>query len=112
MIKLQKNGKEGLSLFPTNVSVDKAADKFDHGYNGNLSTKIIDICFWEEETGMEKTFAQMSNRELFCVLTGDRGIMAQMYLQNLVKEYLASHDDDPDLATMVKITLEEKESRE
>ena len=59
---------------------------------------------------MEKTFAQMSNRELFCVLTGDRGIMAQMHLQNLVKDYLASHDDDPDLLTMVQVSLKEKES--
>ena len=49
----------------------------------------------------------MSNRELFCVLTGDYGVIAQSQLQDIVKTYLKySKDhhlpDDVDLQTMVK----------
>ena len=55
---------------------------------------------------MEKTFVEMTNRELFTVLTGDRGIMAQVQLQNIIKEYLAAHTGDADLATMVEWAAE------
>ena len=54
------------------------------------------------ETNLGKTMLEMSNRELFCVLTGEKGVMAQMYLQNLIRDYLAQHEDDADLQTMVR----------
>ena len=53
------------------------------------------------ETNLGKSMVEMSNRELFCVLTGEKGVMAQMYLQNLIRDYLASHEDEVDLHTMV-----------
>ena len=60
---------------------------------------------------MEKTFVEMSNRELFTVLTGERGIMAQLQLQNAVRDYLAAHTEDADLVTMVRWAAEENERR-
>lgn len=62
-----------------------------------------------EDTREIKPFIEMSNKELFCVLTGERGIMAQFELQKLVKAYLASHDKDVDLHTMVETMLNEEE---
>ncbi len=56
----------------------------------------------------KKTFAQMSSRELFCVLTGDRGIMAQMFLQNLIREYMKEHEEEASLKTMVDTMLKEE----
>ena len=34
-----------------------------------------------------KALTEMTNRELFCVLTGDRGVLAQAQLQNLILRY-------------------------
>lgn len=52
---------------------------------------------------MEKTMAEMNNRELFSVLTGSRGIMAQMMLQNVVKDYRRRNmTGTADLSTMVQ----------
>ena len=58
------------------------------------------------ENGIEKTMYEMDNRELFCVLTGDRGVMAQMFLQEVVKEYLKGHKEEADLKTMVRTVVD------
>ncbi len=55
---------------------------------------------------MEKAFTEMSSRELFLVLTGERGIVPQTYLQNIIRDYMKEHDDDADLPTMVKAMAE------
>ena len=60
------------------------------------------------DTKLGKTMYEMDNRELFCVLTGDRGVMAQMYLQEVVKEYLAGHQEEADLQTMVRTVVDER----
>ena len=60
------------------------------------------------DTKLGKTMYDMDNRELFCVLTGDRGVLAQMYLQEVVKEYLAGHKEEADLRTMVRTVVEER----
>ena len=57
---------------------------------------------------LDKTMYEMSNRELFCVLTGDRGVMAQMFLQNVVKEYLETYKEEADLQTMVRKVIDSK----
>ena len=56
---------------------------------------------------MEKTFSQMTNRELFTILTGDADPIAKFHLQNVVRAYLAyshRHPEHPeaDLQTMVQ----------
>ena len=61
------------------------------------------------ETGLSKPMNEMSNRKLFCVLTGEYGIMAQMQLQNVVKAYIKQYSDDADLQTMVRVMVEQGE---
>ena len=45
---------------------------------------------------IKKAFTEMTSQELFCVLTGERGVMEQMYLQNILKEYMETHQDAVD----------------
>ena len=54
-----------------------------------------------------KPFTEMTSRELFVILTGGQGVMQQMYLQNILKEYLNRHGDTTDLVTMVRSVAEE-----
>lgn len=53
-------------------------------------------------------FTEMTSTELFVILTGGRGVMQQMYLQNILKEYLKKHKDTSDLVTMVRAVAEGK----
>lgn len=55
-----------------------------------------------------KPFTEMTSTELFVILTGGRGVMQQMYLQNILKEYLKKHKDTSDLVTMVQAVAEGK----
>ena len=48
-----------------------------------------------------KPFTEMSSRELFVILTGDKGIVEQMNLQSILKEYVEKYGDTSDLVTMV-----------
>ena len=54
-----------------------------------------------------KPFTEMTSRELFVILTGGQGVMRQMYLQNILKEYLNRYGDTTDLVTMVRTVAEE-----
>ncbi len=40
-----------------------------------------------------KALTEMTNRELFCVLTGDRGVLQQAQLQELIVRYKARHPE-------------------
>ena len=53
-------------------------------------------------------FTEMTSTELFVILTGGRGVMQQMYLQNILKEYLTKRKDMADLVTMVHEVAEGK----
>ena len=53
-------------------------------------------------------FTEMTSTELFIILTGGLGVMQQMYLQNILKEYLKKHKDTSDLVTMVQAVAEGK----
>ena len=55
-----------------------------------------------------KPFTEMTSTELFVILTGGRGVMQQMYLQDILKEYAAKYGDTADLVTMVHKMAEEK----
>ena len=57
----------------------------------------------------DKTFSEMTSTELFIILTGGRGVMRQMYLQNIIKEYLSKYGEAADLATMVRTIAKENE---
>ncbi len=54
-----------------------------------------------------KPFTEMTTRELFAVLTGDRGIVNQMNLQNIIRDYVHKYGDYADLVTMVRKMAEE-----
>lgn len=56
-----------------------------------------------------KSFYEMSNRELFCTLTGDNGFLAQQLLQDIVRKYLAKYSETKDLQTMVRAMIDENE---
>lgn len=59
----------------------------------------------EPET-VQTPFSEMDNQELFCVLTGDRGVLAQAELHRVLNLYRAKHHElDKDLATMVREVL-------
>jgi hypothetical protein len=46
-------------------------------------------------------FTQMTTEELFVVLTGGNGIMAQISLQDIVEDYRKKYGEISDLVTMV-----------
>lgn len=57
----------------------------------------------------QKTFAEMDNHELFCVLTGDRGVVAQAELQRILNTYRAKHHClDKDMKVMVEEILRDE----
>ena len=62
----------------------------------------------EKEPDARKALADMDNRELFSVATGDRGPIAQEYLRNIVRGYRAKYGKDADLRSMVQTMLEEE----
>ena len=55
-----------------------------------------------------KPLTEMTNRELFCVLTGDRGVVQQAMLQNIIRDYKAKypekvgHFGEMDLSAIVR----------
>ena len=60
---------------------------------------------------MDKSMAEMTNRELFCVLTGTEGVVPQAQLQRVIRLYLRhiklhGEERDADLRTMVREYLE------
>lgn len=58
------------------------------------------------EKEAQKPFAEMDNHELFCVLTGDYGVIAQAQLQRILNKYRAQHHIlDKDMKTMVEEIL-------
>ena len=62
-----------------------------------------------DEKNNIKPFTEMTSTELFIILTGGRGVMEQMYLQNVIKEYLKKYGEASDLVTMVSKVAEENE---
>ena len=55
-----------------------------------------------------RPFTEMTSRELFTILTGDRGIVPQMNLQNIIRDYIHKYGDTADIVTMVHKMAEEE----
>ena len=51
---------------------------------------------------MEKAFTEMSSRELFLVLTGERGVVPQVYLQNIIRGATQTDQDAQQVATNIR----------
>ena len=54
---------------------------------------------------MKKPLAEMSNKELFCALTGEYGVVEQAYLQRVCLRYKALHGDYADMTEMVRAAI-------
>lgn len=55
-----------------------------------------------------KPFTEMSARELFLVLTGEKDIIEQMNLQKILREYVEKYGNTADLVTMVHKVAEDE----
>ena len=61
-----------------------------------------------------KPLNEMTNRELFCVLTGDGSIIQQTMLKNMIREYKARYPErvgkfgEMDLAAIVQEMMQEE----
>ena len=42
---------------------------------------------------MDKPISEMNNKELFCALTGEYGVVKQAYVQNVFRKYKALHGE-------------------
>ena len=47
----------------------------------------------------------MNNKELFCALTGEYGVVKQAYVQKVFRKYKVMHGEYGDLTEMVKAAL-------
>lgn len=61
---------------------------------------------------VKKPFTEMTAEELFVVLTGGEGMIAEVNLQEIVEEYRKKHGDITDLVTMVHKVADETKREE
>ena len=54
---------------------------------------------------MDKPISEMSNKELFCALTGEYGSIRQAYVQEIFRAYKTLHGEYADLQVMVRAAL-------
>ncbi len=55
---------------------------------------------------MNKALTEMDNKELFCALTGEYGIIKQAYVQNAFRKYKAAHGEYAELTEMMRAAAE------
>ena len=51
---------------------------------------------------MDKALNEMNNRDLFCALTGEYGVVKQAYVQNAFRRYKKIHGDYAELTEMIR----------
>ena len=54
---------------------------------------------------MKKPLSEMDNKELFCALTGEYGVVEQAYLQRAFLRYKALKGDYAEMKEMVRAAL-------
>lgn len=96
------NGQMAAKVAVIRVDIDAYSAKSRPVQNAAASQEEPD-----EET--RKALADMGNKELFSVATGDRGPIAQHYLRGIIRTYRAKYGNDADLHTMVQTVLSEEE---
>ena len=57
---------------------------------------------------MSKALSEMDNRELFCALTGEYGVVQQAYVQKAFRRYKEKHGEYGDLTEMIREALAEE----
>lgn len=60
---------------------------------------------------MTDMLRNMNDKELFCVLTGSRGVLAQAHLREILLAYRAAFGRTADLRTMVLTMTEGREEK-
>ena len=60
----------------------------------------------KEEKAMDKPISEMNNKELFCALTGEYGVVKQAYVQKVFRKYKALHGEYGELSDMVKAAID------
>ena len=58
-----------------------------------------------KEKTMDKPISEMNNKELFCALTGEYGVVKQAYVQNVFRKYKALHGEYGELTDMVSAPI-------
>ena len=58
-----------------------------------------------KEKTMDKPISEMNNKELFCALTGEYGVVKQAYVQNVFRKYKALHGEYGELTDMVRAAI-------
>ena len=51
---------------------------------------------------MNKALSEMDNKELFCALTGEYGVVKQAYVQNAFRRYKEIHGEYAELTEMIR----------
>ncbi len=51
---------------------------------------------------MDKPISEMSNKELFCALTGEYGVMKQAWVQTVFRRYKALHGEYAEMTEMIR----------
>ena len=59
-----------------------------------------------KEKTMDKPISEMNNKELFCALTGEYGVVKQAYVQNVFRKYKALHSEYGELTDMVRAAID------
>lgn len=51
---------------------------------------------------MDKALTEMNDKELFCALTGEYGVIKQAYVQDAFRRYKAVHGEYGELTEMIR----------
>ena len=54
---------------------------------------------------MNKKISEMDNKELFCALTGEYGVVKQAYVQEAFRRYKSVHGEYAELTEMISAAL-------
>ena len=54
---------------------------------------------------MNKALSEMDNKELFCALTGEYGVVKQAYVQNAFRRYKETHGEYAELTEMIRAAV-------
>ncbi len=54
---------------------------------------------------MNKSLKEMDNKELFCALTGEYGVVDQVYVQNAFRKYKEIHGEYGELTEMIRAAV-------
>ena len=59
-----------------------------------------------KEKTMDKPISELNNKELFCALTGEYGVVKQAYVQKVFRKYKALHGEYGELSDMVRAAID------